>query len=361
MRKEPTCVQRIAGLQRRVRGDRREQSRNDFAGNETSCNGCKSSPRPGAKSSGCFPYPAELFSSAAEVRCAGAKTVVATVDVAKTGTDHSDAGAAHKVKAGSDRYDAGAAQMAKAGADRFDSGIPQTATASAGHCDICELQMRIRYAIVTRVGETVIASSHRRAQRVRPRWSDRLPRTWTHTEKRSAWIGSSPRQRRSSVRRRFSICEQARIAGSGKINQKATDPAHRNPPDQVVDHRSTELRSARNVRACGEPRWQPAKPADVEAATAIHNLRCRQIARLRRTELRAAGHRHSAEATGLERASRCGTKAVRERMRAVASDPRRNRVRGGTRRPSARSLLRFGPQSIHRGPRGIPYGDLQCD
>ena len=346
MRKEPTCVWRMAGLQRRVRGNRRTQSRNDFAGNEPCCNVCKSSRRQRAKSLGKFPYTAELFSSAAAVRCDGAKTVVAKVDVAKTGPDHSDSGAAQMVKAGSDRSESDAAPMAKAGAGHFETGA---------------VQLRIRCANVKRAGETVNAISRRRGRQARPGSSRRLARTWTQTEQRSAWMGWCSRRDKSSARRRFSICGLARIAGTGKMDQKATDQKHRNPSGQVVAHGSTELCSARNVRGCEEPRWQPGKPVDVEAGIAIHNLRCRQIAPLRRRELRAAAHRHSAEATGLERAPRCGPKAVRDRMGAVPSDLRRNRVRGGTRLPSARSSLRFGPQSIHRAPHGIPYGDLQCD
>jgi hypothetical protein len=176
-------------------------------------------------------------------------------------------------------------EMAKAGTAHFDSGAVQAC---------------VRCANVMRVGEIVEASSIPTARQDRAERSGHWSRMWTHTELRSARIDSSRRGCRSSVRKRFLIRGLARVDGREKMHRKPTDQAPRNLADRVVGHRAIKLRSARNVRANGELRRHSAKPANVEAIIAIHNLRCRQIAPSRRMEIRSEVHHHPAEETALK-------------------------------------------------------------
>ena len=183
----------------------------------------------------------EFFSYKANSQLDGANTRVARVETAKAGPDRSGSGAVHT---------------------------------------------RPRCANLIRAAASLETNSISTARYSPSEWRDHLSRKWRYTEQRSARIDWSRRVRRSSARKRFLFRELARIEGTGETGRNAMNHARRNPADQLADHPSPELRSARNVPASGERRKHSAKPANVEAVIAIRKLRCREVRPSKRMEIR---------------------------------------------------------------------------
>src|SRR5208282_2214928 len=161
--------------------------------------------------------------------------------------------------------------VANAGTDHFRSGV---------------VQMRFRCSNLMRTGARVESSFISTALKFPPEWSRQSWRMWTYIERRCARIDLSPRERRSSARRRFSFRGPARVGGT-EMDRKTTNQTHRDPAGELAGHLSPGLCSARNVPTSGERRKHPATPANVEAVIAIRRLRRRQIRPAKRTEIRS--------------------------------------------------------------------------